>query len=399
MQPELIALRLPPGPDFVAAVTKIWSSGDAVLPLPWHFPDPQIEQILHELRPAALASPRNGDKSGASLRRLPGARPVPNGTGLVLVTSGTSDRPKGVELPHSAINSSLQASLRRLGAEKGDRWLVCLPLHHIAGLSGILRSRRMDAEPIIHERFDVEAIAGETRAAFISLVPTMLQRLLNADVDLSDFKAVLVGGAPLAESLATEAEERGVNIVRSYGMTETCGGCVYDGEPLDGVEVDVNDGGRIRIRGPVVMRGYRGRADLSGKAFRDGWFVTNDVGQIDDDGKLQVLGRVDDVIITGGENVMASVVANALTTDDRVAEAAVVGRPDPEWGQVVAAVVVPADPDDPPTLEELRRSVTNLLPGYALPKELWTVERLPRDAMGKISRRALEAFVTKTNGA
>ncbi|MDX1621654.1 MAG: AMP-binding protein [Nitriliruptorales bacterium] len=395
MQPELIALRLPPGPEFVAAMTKVWSSGDAVLPVPWHAPQAQVEAILHELRPAAIASPRDGEKPGASLRRLPGARPVPHGTGLVLITSGTTDRPKGVELPHSSINSSLQASLRWLGAEKGDRWLVCLPLHHIAGLGAVLRSRRMDAEPIIHERFDVGAIGGETRAAYISLVPTMLHRLLEADVDLSNYKAVLVGGAPLSDQLATEAAERGVNVVRSYGMTETCGGCVYNGEPLSGVEVDVNDGGRIRIRGPVVMRGYRGRADLSGKAFRDGWFITNDLGRIDEDGRLEVLGRVDDVIITGGENVMASVVATALTEVEGVAEAAVVGRPDEEWGQVVAAVVVPSDPEDPPTLDELRRGATHSLPGYALPKELWLVERLPRDGMGKVSRPALEAFVTK----
>lgn len=399
MEPELIALRLPPGPDFVSAMTKVWSSGDAVLPLPWHAPDAHIERILHELRPAAIASPRDRDKPGASIRRLPGARPVPHGTGLVMVTSGTTARPKGVELPHSSINSSLQASLRRLGADKGDRWLVCLPLHHIAGLGAVLRSRRMDAEPIIHERFDVEAVASETRAAYISLVPTMLHRLLVADVDLSAYKAVLVGGAPLSERLRSLADDRDINLVVSYGMTETTGGCVYDGEPIEGVEVDVNDGGRIRIRGPVVMRGYRGRADLSGRAFRDGWFLTNDLGQLDEDGKLEVLGRMDDVIITGGENVMASVVAAVLADDPRVDEVAVVGRPDDEWGQVVAAVVVPADPDDPPTLEQLRRGATNALPGYALPKELWTVERLPRDAMGKISRRTLQAFVTKAKAS
>lgn len=395
MDPELVALRLPPGPDLLAAMKKVWSDGDAVLPLPWHAPDEQVEHIIHELRPAAIAQPRDGGRPGASLRRLPTGRPVPHGTGLVLVTSGTSDRPKGVELQHSAINASVQASIRRLGAVKGDRWLVCLPLHHIAGITALLRSDRMDAEPIIHERFDVDAVAGETRAAFVSLVPTMLHRLLEAEVDLSSYKAVLVGGASLSDSLAARAAERDINVVRSYGMTETCGGCVYDGVPLDGVEVDVNDGGRIRIRGSVLMRGYRGRADLSSRAFRDGWLVTNDLGRLDEDGRLEVLGRLDDVIITGGENVMASVVANVLTGDPRVAEVAVVGRPDEEWGQVVAAVVVPTDPDDPPTLDDLRRTATHALPGYALPKELWTVDRLPRDSMGKISRPALEALVRK----
>lgn len=394
-QPELVAVRMPPGAAFLDALDKVWNGGGAVLPLPWHAKDREVRRIIDALQPNSLVQPRQGSAGAPAISRLQGGRPASNGTALVVATSGTTGTPKGVELTHAALNASTQASLSRLEAKKGDRWLVCLPLHHVAGLGAVLRSRRLDADPIVHERFSVEAVAGETRASFVSVVPTMLHRLLEAGVDLSTYKAVLVGGAAVSATLMARAVEAGVEVVTTYGMSETAGGCVYDGVPLHGVDVDLDDAGRIFIRGPMLMRGYRLRPDLTARAFRDGWFVTNDLGRFGDDGRLEVLGRLDDVIITGGENVMASVVANVLAGDERVREVAVVGRDDPEWGQLVTAVVVPTDPDDPPTLEDLRTTASDHLPSYAWPKAVWHVERLPRDAMGKISRPALQALVNR----
>lgn len=392
MEPELVAVRLPPGPAFLDALQQVWSGGGAVLPLPWHAPEAEVERIVHELRPDAIVQANGGTPR---LRRLPGGLRAGSGTALVVATSGTSGHPKGVELTHAALNASIRDSLRRLDADRGDRWLCCLPLHHVAGIQVLLRAQRLDTAPIVHDRFDVEAVRGERRAAYVSLVPTMLHRLLAAGVDLSRYKAVLLGGARPGRGLLDRAADAGVNVVQSYGMTETCGGCVYDGVPLDSVEVRLDRSGRVAIRGSVLMRGYRNRPDLTARAFRDGWFVTSDLGRFDPEGRLEVLGRADDVIVTGGENVVASVVAEVLASHPGVQEAAVVGRPDEEWGQVVTAVVVPVDPASAPTLDELREVAGAHLPGYALPKAMWTVPSLPRDGMGKVSRQALDALVRR----
>lgn len=389
MTVDLIAVRLPPGPDFVSVMDRIWEAGDAILPLPWRAPDTYVRQIVRTLSPTALVQP---DGEGLGTRRLPRGVPVPRGTAVVVATSGSSGAPKGVELTHAALTASTRASVRRLGCARGEAWLGCLPVAHVAGLQTVLRSRAVGVDPVLHERFDVEAIGRARRVEWMSLVPTQLARLLDAGIDLSRFRGILLGGAAPPAGLLERAAEAGASVTVSYGMTETCGGCVYDGEPLDGVEVESLPDGRLRIRGPVLARGYRSDPAATREVFRDGWFLTSDLGRVED-GRVHVHGRADDVIISGGENVAPEPVAAALRELTAVADAAVIGRPDDEWGQRVVAVIVPADPASPPSLGELREAASELLPAAALPRELWTVPALPRDGMGKLSNAALHALV------
>jgi o-succinylbenzoate---CoA ligase len=205
-------------------------------------------------------------------------------------------------------------------------------------------------------------------------------------VDLRRFRTVLVGGGPLAPERAAEARAAGVRLVQSYGMTETCGGCVYDGRPLSGVEVAVDPDGRIRLRGPMVATGLLDPDPADAARFTpDGWFVTDDHGRFADDGLLEVLGRTDHVINTGGVKVDPTAVETLLRADPQVADVVVVGVPDPEWGERVRAVVVAADPAAPPTLETLRARVMTGLPASHAPRELQLADRIMRDGLGKVS--------------
>lgn len=393
MDPVLVALHLPPGLGMFNAVQQVWEGGGAALPLPWHAPRAVLDALVAELRPGAIAHPR--PRGGIELKRRAHGHPVAPGTALVVATSGSTGRPKGVELGHSALTAMTRSSVERLGADRSGPWLCCLPLHHVAGIAVMLRAERVDADVVVHERFDVEAVRAERDARFVALVPTMLRRLLDAEVDLSGYRAVLVGGARVDDDLLARARTRGVPVVQSYGMTETSGGCVYDGTPLDGVEVDVAHDGRVLVRGRTLMSGYRGRPDLTAKVLRDGWFRTQDLGRLTADGRLEVLGRADDVIVTGGEKVVPAAVADALRATGTVRDAAVVGIPDPEWGQAVAAVVVPVPGQGPPSLDALRDALRDVLPAHALPRVVTVVEDLPRDAMGKVANAHLAALVER----
>ncbi|MBW3576808.1 MAG: AMP-binding protein [Actinobacteria bacterium] len=350
---------------------RSWAGGDALLPLPAAAPDEVVAGILAALRPAVL----RGDDGDVS---LPDPVPVAADTALVVTTSGTTGPPKGVELTHQALTAAVGASLDRLESAPGDRWLCCLPLHHVAGILVLLRAWQAGTEPIVHAGFDPAEVGSADAATHIALVPTMLHRLLDARVDVGRFRRVLVGGAKPGRRLRERAGGAGAPVTVSYGMTETCGGCVYDGVPLDGVEVRVDADGCIAIRGPVVMRRYRGRPDLTAAVLdADGWLRTADLGRWTDDGRLEVLGRGDDVIVTGGEKVAAGQLAALLCAHPRVADAAVVGRADLEWGERVVAYCVAADPLDPPTLEELRDFVAAQAPRHAPPRELRLVDDLP----------------------
>ncbi|MBW3619401.1 MAG: AMP-binding protein [Actinobacteria bacterium] len=329
------------------------------------------------------------------LHRLPDPLPLPRDAAVVVATSGSTGEPKGVVLTRDALAASTSASLRRLGCREGERWLLCLPLSHVAGIQVVLRSRALGVAPVVHDRFDVAAVArtvGAGEVAWVSLVPTQLARLLDAGVDLSPLRGVLLGGAAPARDLLDRAEAAGVRVTVSYGMTETGGGCVYDGHPLDGVEVEVATDGRIRFRGDTLLAGYLGRPDLTAEVMADGWFTSEDLGRWSDDGRLEVLGRADDVIVTGGENVAAAVVARAVETHPLVRAAVVVGRPDPAWGERVTAVCE-CLPGGPPDLEALRSHLRGVLPPAALPRELIVVDVLPRDRMGKTTRAAVAAML------
>jgi O-succinylbenzoic acid--CoA ligase len=236
------------------------------------------------------------------------------------------------------------------------------------------------------------AISAEHDAIFVSVVPTMLARLLDAGIDLSRFRAILVGGAALDPKLRERAEAAGARAVETYGLTESCGGVVYEGRPFPGTDVRVHpDTGEIQLRGPTLMRGYRGDPRGTAAALApDGWLHTGDAGAIDADGRLRVEGRHDDLIITGGEKVWPQEVEEALRDHPKVADVAVAGRADPEWGQRVVAYVVPSDAHSPPSLAELRDHVSSTLPRFEAPRELvLLVEGIPRTSSGKIHRAAL----------
>lgn len=380
----LHALLLPPGQQLLDALAAAIDGGPALLPLDPSAPVAVRDRLLTQLRPHALVDV-------AGIHELPDPAQLDEDVAVVIVTSGSAGAPKGVQLSAAAVLHSAKASLSRLGAQPGQRWLCALPTHHIAGLQVLTRSLVAASTPEIAPRFAVGAVAGSD-AHFVSLVPAALTRLLDAGVDLSRFHAVLLGGSNLPAALLSRAQDAGASIVSTYGMTETAGGCVYDGVPLDGVSVELNGDGRIRLAGPVLANGYRLAPEATAAAFVDGWHLTQDVGALDDGGTLSVHGRVDDVVITGGVNVSVLQVAGMLNDHPAVVEAAAFGRPDPHWGHRLVAVVVPRSPNEPPTLDQLREHVAALAGPAAAPREIIVVDALPRLPGGKLDRVALAAL-------
>jgi o-succinylbenzoate---CoA ligase len=366
-------------------VRDAWDGGDAALLLPYDAPDATVARTLRRLRPDSLTTV---DAHGRDhTERLPDPLPTDPRVALVVATSGSTGEPKGVELGHDALAAATRASLERLEARHGERWALALPTHHVAGLAVNLRSWALGTEPVT--AFTREALA-EAAADHVSLVPTQLARALESGVDLSGFRTVLLGGAAAPPTLLASARAAGVEAVVSYGMSETGGGCVYDGRPLDGVEVAVGADGRIRLRGAMRFLGYRGDARATDAAItRDGWFVTEDLGRWRD-GRLEVLGRADEVVVSGGENVPLPAVTAVLRTHPDVADAVVTARPDPEWGQELVALIVPRDPERAPTLAALREHVGQQLPASHAPRALAVVGQLPRDPLGKLTRTAVD---------
>jgi O-succinylbenzoic acid--CoA ligase len=242
----------------------------------------------------------------------------------------------------------------------------------------ILRALFAGAPLTVHAGFDPAAVAADGDGAFVSLVPTMLLRLLDAGCDAGRFACLLVGGAGLPTALAERARAAGARLVPTYGMTESCGGVVYDGTPLDGVGVRTGAAGEIELGGPTLMARYRDDADATVAAFTtDGWLRTGDSGWVDGAGRLHVAGRLDDLILTGGEKVWPAEVEAVLADHPLVAQVAVSARPDPEWGQRVVAHVVPRRAENAPTLSGLRRFAAGRLARYKAPAELVVVDRLP----------------------
>ncbi len=349
-------------------------SGPAIAPVDARLPEARQAELL-----AALAPDTVEDRDGVTTVRSGRKMGVAAGTAVIVGTSGSTGAPKGVELSAAALLHSARASLARIGARPGERWLCCLPATHIAGLQVLVRSLVSGTDPVLAERADAQTVAA-SGCAHVSLVPTQLQRLIDVDISpLAGFRSVLLGGAAAPAGLLDAARAAGLPVVTTYGMTETCGGCVYDGIPLDGVRVTMGADDRVWIGGPVLFSGYRCGSRVPG----DGWFKTGDLGRMDSSGRVVVRGRADDVINTGGHKVIPGEVAAVLQTCPGVRDVAVLGQPDPEWGERVVAVVVPADRAEPPTLELLRLHVQKRLPRYAAPSRVVMVDAVPMLPSGK----------------
>jgi O-succinylbenzoic acid--CoA ligase len=309
----------------------------------------------------------------------------PDDVDLVVATSGSTGQPKRVRVPRAAVLASVRASAARLGAS--GPWVLALPPSYVAGVQVVVRSLVAGHEPTLLERDGWPAGDGW----FVSLVPTQLTRMLSSQADVEALRrahTVLLGGGPIGASLRSRAEDAGVRVVATYGSAETAGGCVYDGMPLDGVAVALGESGRIRIAGPTLFTGYDGRPELTAEVLTGGWFLTSDAGRLDEDGRLVVIGRVDDVIVTGGLNVPGPAVAERLRGHAGVSAAEVLGVPDPEWGNRVVAFVVGAV-----ELDDLRDWVSAAHPRAWAPRQLVRLDAIPLLDNGKPDRQALLALV------
>ncbi len=377
---------------------------------------PALAAALRGEGPALQPVPEDASGAGRAAGALQPAEDDPaDPTALVVSTSGSTGEPKGALLPVSALAASSDGTQERLGG--AGTWLLALPAQHIAGLQVLLRSVAAGTVPQIMDLRTGFSPNGFTAASadllarpgvqrrYVSLVPTQLTRLLDAGGEplaaLTSYDAVLVGGAATAPATVSRARAAGVAVVTTYGMSETCGGCVYDGRPLTGVRWRTDAEGRVRLGGPVVARGYRDRpAHPAFSTDPDGtrWFATDDVGEAGPDGALRILGRLDDVIVTGGLKVAPSLVESALSDHPGVREVVVVGVPDREWGERVVAVVVPGATGPGgglPDLPAMQRSVAERVAPYAAPRELVLLERIPLIGPGKPDRAALRALAAR----
>jgi O-succinylbenzoic acid--CoA ligase len=370
-----------------ALAAALDGSGPAILPLDPDLPAAALARTLEAFAPAAIQT-----MTGTHMLTMAAAgRAAPqraDDVAVVIATSGSTGEPKGAQLSAAALTSSAAASLRRIGAGPGERWLCCLPTFHISGIGVLVRSLLTGTDPVMVPSVSPDVLAA-SGCAHVSLVPTQLRRLVDAGGGPGTIRSVLLGGAAAAGPLLDDARELGWHVITTYGMSETCGGCVYDGVPLDNVEVRVGDSGQIDIRGPVLFSGYLGQPELTATALADGWFHTSDLGQWGADGRLAVRGRSDDVINTGGEKVVPGEVEAVLGTCDGVADVVVLGLPDPEWGEAVTAFVVAANPDDPPGLDQLRSDVREAISVYAAPRRLVFVPEFPLLPSGKPDKAAL----------
>ena len=345
-----------------------------------------------------LPVPANDERETALLTTsLRVGEEIDDDVALVVSTSGTTAVPKGAMLTGAALTASAAATYHRLGGL--GRWLLALPAHHIAGLQVLIRSVLAGTTPVavdISRGFDVTALSGAVSMLggggrrYTSLVATQLARALEdpaASAALAGLDAVLIGGGPLPAPVAERASAASIPVIRTYGMSETAGGCVYDGVPLGGVRVRI-DAGRVVLGGPTLAKGYR-NVPTPDPFAEPGWFHTEDAGALDASGVLTVYGRLDVAISRGGLTVMPDPVEAALISHPAVAACAVFGLADDRLGQRVAAAVVLVPGAAPPTLEELRDHVTSSLDRTAAPREVHVVDELPMLGIGKVDRRAL----------
>jgi o-succinylbenzoate---CoA ligase len=373
-----VAVSLPPSLEYAALLHAMPLLGSILVPVNTRDPRQAVDADI------VVDAPLASRESGAALRE----RPADDDIWVILHTSGTTAAPKPVELTYGNFRASAAAAQANLAIGPGDRWLCVLPLFHVGGLSILTRTAFYGASAVVHERFDAAAVrdsleSGE--ATVVSLVATMLRRLRDAGLERAPaLRAALIGGGPVPRDLLEWGREVGLPLLQTYGMTETCSQIATAAagsdaaRPLPGVEVRIGADGEILARGPMVARGALGD---------DGWLHTGDRGRLDSSGFLHVEGRIKDTIVTGGENVAAAEVEEALAAHPAVSDAAVVGRPDPEWGERVTAFVVL----DGEHVEdaELIAWCRERLAGYKVPRAIVRVGELPRTESGKLLKGRL----------
>ncbi len=387
-----VALELDPGPELVVLLHALMKLGAIAYPLNPRQTAAEREAELERANPILLVSrPTDLATTEADLPLL-GEHDL-NAIHCRILTSGTSGRPRPVGLTYGNHLWSAVGSAFNLGMEPSDRWLCCLPMHHVAGLSIVMRSVIYGTTVVVHDGFDVDDVASSLEGdgvTLISVVATQLSRLLEAGVDLLPLRAVLVGGGPVPDEVLEEAIGRGATVVQTYGMTETASQVTTlapadagrklgsAGRPLLTTHLRIEDG-EILVQGPTVAPGC---------ADEEGWLHTGDLGRIDEEGFLYVTDRLGDMIVTGGENVMPAEVEEVLLRHPAVADAAAVGRSDAEWQEAVEAVVVLREGAEASS-EELRLHCSQTLAGFKVPKRFEFVGELPRTPSGKLLRRAL----------
>lgn len=419
---DRVATDLVPGLELAALLHALPRLGAVLVPLAPGLPHVERELLLDVAEPALIVGPRPQGGGADRVERLesvwagsvhghprgavlPGPDATPHPTlasdapHTLIFTSGSTGTPRPVELTYANHLASARASAANLGVDPGDRWLCPLPLHHVGGLAVLLRSGIHGTAAIVHAHFEADAVSASLEsgeATLVSLVPTQLRRLVAAGLERAPaLRAVLLGGGPVARDLLAWAAQRGLPVLQTYGMTETASQIASlsaaealaskrrgsAGRALDGVELRIAPAdGEVLVRGPMVSG-----AALAG----DGWLHTGDRGALDADGYLWIEGRLDDVILTGGENVAAAEVEAALEAHPAVAEAAVVGRPDAEWGEAVVAYVVLVARAGEPSEAELVAHCRGRLAPHKAPKEIHRLDRLPRTASGKVRRHDL----------
>jgi O-succinylbenzoic acid--CoA ligase len=352
-----------------------------------------VEGVLDGRESAFLPVPADARVAQSMTTSLAVGEDIDDDVAVVMSTSGTTGVPKGALLTAPALIASASATHDRLAGP--GTWLLALPAYHVAGFQVLVRSILAGTLPVVIDPgFDVDEIpyAVELLGSgprYASLVAVQLAKALSdpaATASLALLDAVLIGGGPMPATLADGAAAAGIRVVRTYGSSETAGGCVYDGVPLDGVEMRIDEG-RVVLGGATLAKGYRNPVQPDPFA-EPGWFRTDDVGTIEDS-VLRVLGRVDDAIGTGGLTVLPQLVEAALSTHAAIAECAVFGVTDDRLGQRVAAAVVLAPDRDAPTLAELRAHVEQTLDATAAPREVHVVDELPHLGIGKLDRREL----------
>ena len=309
------------------------------------------------------------------------SKSVKSDISLLVATSGSTGTPKEIGITSAALLASARASNKFLKATKGQTWSLLLPLTHIAGINVLVRSIELESEPI-----DLRNHVGTyPDADFTAIVPTQLFNALNGDADLLSHlkgtKAVLVGGAALSEELRSQGIASGINIITTYGMTETCGGCIYNGEALDGVNFELTENQRVKISGPVL-------ADVEKES---GWFLTQDIGVILD-GKLKVIGRADDVIITGGENISLSAIESELNKKFPQLLVAAFATSDSKWGQALHVAVQTQDENLKP---QISQALVSAIGNHAKPKSVILLDKLPQIGVGKVDRTSLAKLVSE----